>query len=662
MSDLGHFALFSALVVSCYGLAAGLTGLRRRDPALLESSRRALVVWAGFIALASAALLVALVRRDFAIRFVAETTSRDLPLLYTITAFWGGHAGSLLLWALVLGVYAAAAAVRLRRAANAPVVFLVLLAVAAFFTLTLAASGSPFAAQPIPPPEGSGLNPLLRNPWMAAHPPALYLGFVGTTVPFAVVVASLAGPADDRWIEPTRRWMRLAWFFLTLGLLFGAKWSYVVLGWGGYWAWDPVENAALMPWLTSTAFLHSAQVHRHDGSLGGWTRALVLLSFVLAILGTFLTRSGVLSSVHAFANSTVGVYFLIFLALSTVVSFGLLLTRGRPERGPAAEMAADGALLSREAAFLVNNVLFVVAAAAVLLGTLFPIIAEAVTGDRINVGPPYFNQVMVPIVVLLLALMGVGPLLSWRRSDPRALGKALSAPAAAGALAALGAAAAGLRHAILSFLLALGIFVAGTIVGEFARGALLRRGQGEAWPAALLRLVSRGRTRYGGYIVHFGVLVMLAGIAASSVFTTRTQVTLAPGEQVRVGRYQLRYEGVQARRGSGLLITEARLTADDGRAGAVLHPRHLYHVANNQITAEVAIRTTWREDLYVVFIGLAADRRATFRVLLSPLVAWLWAGAVVALIGGLVAAAPTGHRRPVRQALPDAVVVPEEAR
>jgi len=653
VSTLGNFALLAALVVAAYGLVAGLSGLRRGDDALLESSRRALVVWAAFTALASAVLLAALLMREFSIRYVAETSSRDLPLFYTVTAFWGGHAGSLLLWALVLGIYGVAAAARLRRSADAPVVFLVLLATAAFFTLTLVLGSNPFATQQIPPPDGGGLNPLLRNPWMAVHPPALYLGFVGTAVPFALVVASLVRGTGARWLETTRAWMRPVWLFLTLGLLFGAKWSYVVLGWGGYWAWDPVENAALMPWLTSTAFLHSAQVHAHDGSLGGWTRALVLLTFLLAILGTFLTRSGVLSSVHAFANSTVGVYFLVFLATACLGSVTLLLLRGRTAGHP----APDSTLLGRETAFLVNNVLFVVAVAAVLFGTLFPILAEAATGDRINVGPPYFNQVMVPIVVLLLLLMAVGPLLSWRRTHPQVLGRLLAAPAAAGVLSALAADLTGLRRPLVLLFLALCVFVAATIVGEFARGARPWRVRGEGWPAALLRLTVRGRTRYGGYIVHLGVLFMLAAIAVSSAFATRTQVTVAPGERFRLGRYEVQYDGIRAVRGPGLLITEARLTASDGRTSVLLRTRYLLHV-NDQATAEVAIRSTWRDDLYLVLVGLTADRRATFRAQLAPGVAWLWAGALVALAGGVLTAAPLGRRAAVPQSVAEAVAVP----
>ena len=648
MADLGTFALLAALVVALYGIVTGVLGLRRGDAVLLRAAHRSVTAWAAFIALASGALFVALVSRDFSIRYVAETTNRSLPLIYTISAFWGGHAGSLLLWAFVLGAYAVAATHGLRRAPSlAPYVTLVLLSTAAFFTATLAFSSNPFSTFQVPPPDGRGLNPLLRNPWMAVHPPALYLGFVGMTVPFALALASLlSGRADQAWLALARRWVLTAWVFLTLGLLFGAKWSYVVLGWGGYWAWDPVENAALMPWLTSTAFLHSIQITQRTGLLAGWTTALMLVSFALSILGTFLTRSGVLSSVHAFANSTVGLYFLIFLGVSVLVSFGLLLWRGR--RVPGGDPVES--VLSREAAFLANNVLLVVAAAAVLFGTLFPIFAEAATGDRINVGPPYFNQVIVPIVLLLLALMAVGPLLSWRRADPAELTSTLTGPAAGGLLVAAAIAALGIRNVSVLLLAALCAFVAGTIVLEFARGVRLRRTHGEALPIALVRLVDRNRRRYGGYIVHFGILVMLVGITASSVFSTQTQATLAQGDRMRIGRYELRYEDAQGFRGPDLRMTAARLTAFDGVSSTPLTPRHLYHESQDEITAEVAIRSTWRDDLYVVLIGLSADRVATFRVLLNPMVQWLWTGALVIVFGGLIAALPA--RRPQEKERP----------
>ncbi len=643
-ADLGTFALDAALVVALFGMVCIIAGLRRSDHALIEAGARAVPVWAAFIALAAAALLYALLTRDFSVRFVAETTNRDLPLGYTITAFWGGHAGSLLLWALILGLYGTAAGT-LRRgiAPLTPYVNLVLLITAAFFTVTLAFSSNPFTRLRVPPPDGAGLNPLLRNPWMAAHPPALYLGFVGMTVPFALTVAALiAGRYGSTWTASLRRWVLTSWLFLTLGLLFGAKWSYVVLGWGGYWAWDPVENAALMPWLTGTAILHSIQITEHDGLLAGWTAALVLLAFGLSILGTFLTRSGLLSSVHAFAESTVGIYFLVFLGVTVIGSFGLLFWRRDTLR---VEATVDS-VLSREAAFLANNVLLVIAAGAVLFGTLFPMLTEALTGDRINVGPPYYNQVMIPVIVLLLVLMAVGPLLSWQGSRPAELRGLLTTPAAAGVLVGT-AGAVRIHNGMVSLVLASCAFAAGTVVLEYVRGVRLRRAHGEPVPVAIARLIARNQRRYGGYVVHFGILLVLVGITISSAFATRTQAVLAPGERLHIGRYEVRYDGAQAFRGPDLRVTAASVTAIGGGAQAALVVRHLYHVSRDAVTAQVGIHSTWRDDLYVVLLGLTTDGRATFRVLLNPMVRWIWVGGVVVVLGGIIAALPMRRREEV---------------
>ncbi len=638
MAELGTFALLSALAVALFGIACAVVGLRRRDPTFAEAALRAVRVWAAFIGLAAAALLWALLTRDFSVRFVAEVTRRDLPLAYTVTAFWGGHAGSLLLWACALALYGVAATASLRREpALAPYVTLVLLIIAAFFTALLAWSSPPFEAVQVPPPDGRGLNPLLRNPWMAAHPPALYLGFVGMTVPFALTIAALAtGRTEGGWLRLARGWVLWSWLCLTLGLLFGARWSYVVLGWGGYWAWDPVENAALMPWLTSTAFLHAVQVRERRGLLSSWTIALLLLSFALAILGTFLTRSGVLGSVHAFATSTVGVYFLTFLTVSVLISFGLLFWR----RGLLRDRTPLETVVSREAAFLVNNVLFVVAAAVILVGTVFPILAEALTGDRLNVGPPYFNAVMVPIVLLLLAVMAVGPLLSWRRSDPEALRRSLAAPGAAGVLAAAALAAGGLRHPGALVTVALCVFVAGTIVLEVARGAGLRRARGEPVLVALIRLIDRDRRRYGGFLVHFGVLVMLVGITASSGFAMQIQATLRPGDHVAIGRYVVQYDGVHTARESGRRITTAVVTPFlNGRVTGALRAAQVHDDPREETTAQVGIASTWRDDLYVALVA-ASPQDATFRVLLNPMVRWVWVGGTVILVGGVIAAVP----------------------
>jgi len=638
VADLGSFALLASLVAAVFGVVATVIAMRRDDDRFRAAGERAIHVYGASIALAAGALIIALLTRQFHVRFVAEVTSRDLPLLYTIAAFWGGHAGSLLLWALVLSAYGVAAQRSLRGHRDlGPYVTIVVLATGAFFSGALAFSSNPFATVPVPPPDGRGLNPLLRNPWMAVHPPALYLGFVGMTVPYALAIGALATRSfGDHWVRLARRWVLTAWLFLTAGLLFGAKWSYAVLGWGGYWAWDPVENAALMPWLTATAFLHSIQAQEHQGLFAAWTAALMILSFGLAIFGTFLTRSGLLSSVHTFANATIGIYLLGFLTAALVVGFGLLLRR-LPAMRTEARLES---LLSREAALLTNNVLLLVGAFAVLLGTVFPVLAELVSGDRIAMGPPYFNLVMGPVVGLLLALMAVGPLLPWRgRGD--ALAQSLAVPGAAAVLAGLTLGVLGLRDAGVLILLVLCVFVAVTILVEFRAGIRARSGHRVGSVPALLHLVARNRRRYGGYVVHFGVLLILAAATVSSAFSTAAQGTVAPGEALRIGPYEVRYDGAQTSRASGLRTTTATVTVRRGdTVMTVLQPRHIVHEVRNEPTADIAIRSSWQHDLYVVLIGVSRDGRATFRLSVKPMVSWLWAGALVMLLGGLIAALP----------------------
>jgi cytochrome c-type biogenesis protein CcmF len=644
-APVGQFALLAALAVSVFGILAGVLGLRRRSAPLVESSRRAVVVWAALIGLAAVALEIALLTRQFQIAYVAQVSSWDLPVLYTIAAFWGGHAGSLLLWALILGIYGVAVQRSLRNAPDlAPVVSLVMLAVMTFFTALLVATSDPFVQAAVPPPDGRGLNPLLKNPWMAIHPPALYFGFVGMTVPFALGIAALvARRLDQTWAVLARRWVLGAWLALTLGLLFGAKWSYVVLGWGGYWAWDPVENAALMPWLAATAFLHSIQVQERRGLLAGWTLSLIFIAFALSIFGTFLTRSGVVSSVHAFADSSIGLFFLVFLAAALVASFGLLLLRSADLRAGAG--AGLDALLSRESAFLANNMVLLVGAAVVLIGTIFPILAEAITGDRINVGPPYFNQALAPVVILLLILMGAGPLLPWRGAHPAEFSRVVAAPAALGILLAGVLAAGGLRSPGLLLMFALCGFVAATVGVEFAAGVRVRRARGEPTGAALVALVAGNRRRYGGYVVHLGILLILVGITASTAFATQTQVTLAPGETASIGRYVLRYDHLAQSGRPGIRTTTATLAvAASGRAAGTIQPRHIYHVVEDQTTAAIGLRSGWRDDLYVVLVGWSADRRATFRILVNPLVMWLWAGGAVIALGAGIAIVPARRR------------------
>jgi cytochrome c-type biogenesis protein CcmF len=660
VGEVGRYALLAAAVVALYGLTVSVLGLRWRHGGLLESARRAVTVWALLVALASAALFAAFLGRDFSVRFVAGASETTQSLFYTIAAFWGGHDGALLLWALILAGYMVAGVRGLRDYPDlqGPAVA-TLFVIAAFFSLLLATASNPFTPLIPPPPDGQGLNPLLRNPWMAAHPPTLYLGFVGMSVPFALVVAALvAGRLDDTWILLSRRWVIVAWLFLSLGLLFGAKWSYVVLGWGGYWAWDPVENAALMPWLTATAWLHSIQIQERRGMLATWNVALLLITFGLTIFGTFLVRSGVLSSIHAFAQSPIGYFFLAFLAVLLIGSFALLAWRwdALHSRG------SVESVISRETAFLANNLLFLSAAVVVFLGTIFPAITEATRGVRINVGPTYFNMVMVPIAVGILLLMGVGPLLPWRKATPEQLARNFTWPAAAAVLVAVGLAAAGIRAVGALLVFTLVVFVGATIVLEAARGTAVRTRRGEPLPVAVWRLLARNRRRYGGYTVHLGILLMLVGIAGSSAFATQSHAMLRPGERFGVGRYTLEFVGLSGREEPGIDITTATVRVWAGsRFLGTFRPERLFYRTQEQPMHHVAIRSSPREDLYVILSEWEPDGRTMIRVLVHPLVLWLWAGGVVIALGVVLAVLPETWRRSLPRPVASARGLPAPA-
>jgi cytochrome c-type biogenesis protein CcmF len=647
MADLGRFGLLAALVFALYAASAAVLAARTRRPDLAASAVRAIAAMGGMEALAAAVLASALLGRDYRLAYVASHVRDAQPWWYNLAAFWGGMEGSLLLWALVLAGYAAAVLRGLARERPrlVPGTAAVCASVSAFFLLLLVAVASPFATVPFPPADGRGMNPLLLNPWMAIHPPTLYLGFVGMTVPFAIVMAALAdGGIADGGVLLARRWMLWAWYCLSMGLMFGAKWSYVVLGWGGYWAWDPVENAALMPWLVATAFLHSVMVQERRAMLGRWTVVLVILAFGLSIFGTFLTRSGVLSSIHSFTQSPLGSDFLAFLALAMLAAFGIAAWRWDALR----DRRALDAPLCRESAFLFNNVLLVTMAFVVFLGTVFPIVSDALVGRRVNVGPPFFDHIISPLALLLLALMGVGPLVAWRRASPAAMSRNLQAPAAFGLVVGLGLLAAGMQApgAVLAF--ALCAFVAGTIALEYARGVRLHPAHpaGGA-PAAIAAVVAGNRRRYGGYTVHLGIVLVAAGVTGSSVFATQRVVTLAPGGAASVGPYRIRYDGLSQATRQGALVVTAHLRAFAGARdlGDLETSRRLY-LASPEATSDVGLRTGPANDLYIILTSWTREGEATLRLLVNPLVLWIWAGGLVLTAGAVVSMLP--EPRPAR--------------
>ncbi|MFI5352027.1 MAG: heme lyase CcmF/NrfE family subunit [Candidatus Binatales bacterium] len=648
MPVLGRLTLALALAVGVYSIGANVIGARRGRLELLISARHALWAMCAMITVAVASLWVGLLRSDFSLEYVASYSSTTLPTVYKITSLWGGQQGSLLFWTLLLSIFTALVAIQNRRRNPeiAPYALAVMAGVAVFFLGMLNFVTRPFDLLAVAPLEGSDLNPLLQNYWMAIHPPSLYTGYVSATVPFAFGAAALiTGKLDDDWIRSTRRWAIFSWFFLTLGNIFGARWAYEVLGWGGYWAWDPVENAAFMPWLVMTAYLHSVMIQERKDMLKVWNLVLVGLAFLLTLFGTFITRSGVISSVHSFTQSGLGPYFLTFLIVVTVAYTALLISRVRMLRSP----AEFESYLSREAAFLFNNLVLVGIAFAIFWGTIFPVLSEAVRGVKITVGPPFFNKVNGPLALALIFLMGVGPLIAWRKATRANLVRSFAAPALAGVVTGLAFFyAGGMRQWYVLSAMSLAAFVLATVVVEVARGIDARRHLvGESPPRALVNLVAKNNRRYGGYIIHVGVVAAFVGIVASSFFKTEVKQSVHQGESFRIGNYQLKYLGLESSDTPHLASAVARLDVfDRGRWVATMEPAKLFFKQPQQPATKVAIRSSPRADLYVVLAGIdEASGLVTFDVFLTPLVFWLWAGGLLMAVGTVVVMWPNVRER-----------------
>ncbi|NIR48235.1 heme lyase CcmF/NrfE family subunit, partial [candidate division KSB1 bacterium] len=518
MNSIASGLLLLAFVLSGYAAWAAFMGGRWRNSRMIASAERSAVALFAVTSVVMAALVYAFITRDFSLEYVAHYSNRTLPMFYTISAVWAGQSGSLLLWAWLLTLFAAVVVWqnRYKNRELLPYVLGVILFTSFFFFGLMVYATSPFEPLPRPVVDGSGLNPMLQNVGMVMHPPTLYLGYVGFVVPFAFAIAAMITKnLDAQWIRSTRRWTLFSWLFLTLGNLFGAKWAYVELGWGGYWAWDPVENASLMPWLTGTAFLHSVMIQEKRGMLKVWNLVLIILTFALTIFGTFITRSGIISSVHSFGISNLGPLFLIFLGITLVGSFGLLWWRWPNLKS---ENRLD-AVLSRESSFLFNNLFLVGMTFAVFWGTIFPIISEAVRGVKITVGAPFFNQVNVPIGLALLALTGICPLIAWRKASERNLHKSFTIPLSAGVLGANALFVLGVRSLYPLIAFSLAVFVMVTIILEFYRGANARAHSAQLiFVRAFWDLLMRNKRRYGGYIVHIGVVMIFVGITGSSAF------------------------------------------------------------------------------------------------------------------------------------------------
>ncbi len=648
MPELGRAALLVTFGLVVYALVAGVAGayLGRRRLAL--SAQNALV--ASFVStlVAAIVLMAALLRHDFSFTYVAHTTSNALPTAYTISAFWGGQEGSLLLWLLVLTGFGAAA-VRLNRAwARDLVVWAVpvFAAVAVFFSFLVVVVASPFATQAAPA-DGAGMTPSLQNPYMLAHPPLLYLGYVGLTVPFAFCLgALLSGRPDERWLVATRRWTLFAWTALGIGQLLGAHWAYVEVGWGGYYAWDPVENAALMPWLAATAFLHSVMIQEKRGMLRVWNVLLVILAFSLSLFGTFLTRSGVVNSIHSFTQSSIGGWFLAFIGLTVAVSLVIVFKRLPQLRSPTRLESP----ISREAAFLYNNLLLLALCLTILWGVVYPLLSEAVRGEAVVLGRGYYDFFLRIFGLPLLLLMGVGPLIAWRRASLASLVTTFRLPTivavASGALLLVLGAGSSIPGLVAYTFSA---FVMATIVMEFVRGTRARKALGApSWPRAFSSLLGRNRRRYGGYVVHASIVLLAVGIAGSNAFDKVAEAKLRPGQSMQIGSYDLRYQSMAERQTANATEVRARLAVTRGGRdlGTIEAGKNAYTV-EQQVSNEVGIRSDklTGEDLFVIAEQIDSDGTVYFRVFVKPLVNLIWLAGLVFLLGSLIALWPDAREQ-----------------
>src|SRR5215216_174066 len=668
IANFGFGVLAVSFIVTLYSVFAAIYGERTKNPAMVESARRAMLLTWPLLTLTAGILIYLLVNNHYEVQFVYEVTSRSMPTYLKITAWWGGQSGSLLFWSWLMSAFASLVTLRKwdRDREFLPWVIVVACITMAFFIGMNLFFENPFAqlyqtfegvsshtiqpAQSVlfTPPDGRGLNPLLRHPGMVIHPPMLYLGFVSFVIPYAFAMAALiTGRTDDRWIRLTRRWTLWAWLFLSFGLVLGSRWAYDVLGWGGFWGWDPVEIAAFMPWLTGTAFLHSVMIQEKRGMLKHWNMLLVILTYDLVIFGTFLTRSGVLSSVHAFAQSAIGPLFFAFIGVTLITSVALIIYRWDSLRSET-QMTS---MLSREALFLLNNLLFMSILIVCFWGVIYPLISELFTGQTVTVGPPFYERATGPLFAALMFLMGIAPLSAWGHSTVKTIGRAIWKPIVGALIVTAIMFATYTRNVIALvgfFLIALVILVT---IYEYWRGANARqKSQGENIFAAFWSLTGRNRRRYGGYIIHLSMMLMAIGILGIELFQVETQGALEVNQQMSVGGYDVVYQDIAQFQGpDGREVTRAVLGVyKGGEYLGELNPRIDYYYDAQQTMTIPGQRSTLRDDLYILLVDWepASATGATFKIFVNPLVNWLWLGSLLFLFGVMVAAWPDKDAEP----------------
>jgi cytochrome c-type biogenesis protein CcmF len=631
--------IYVGLALAIYSLLIITLGISTKNQKLINSGKGGVIAILVCASMAMLSLFYLLATSQFQYEYVTDYTSSELPIIYKLTALWAGNSGSLLLWTFFLVLYTVMIAFSRKMRGNpmVPYISAILLGNIVFFFLVLGFVAKPFVLLDQVPIEGHGLNPMLQNPGMIIHPVTLYLGYVGLAIPFAFSMAALIlKNVDDFWIKMTRRWTIIAWLFLSLGNIFGGQWAYIELGWGGYWAWDPVENASFMPWLTATAFLHSVMIQERKNMLKIWNIGLIITSYALTLFGTFLVRSGVLTSVHAFANSNLGLYFLIFMGVMVIGALYVLMSRYNLLKRSAGEF---NSYISKESSFLINNLLLVGAAFGVFWGTVFPLVSEAVRGTKVTVGMPFFNTVQAPILLSMMFLMAVCPLLAWQRSSLKNLKKNFLIPAI-------------LAVAAMALMVVLGIQKAWAVIGfgvivllfithflEFYRGVKARRKMtNEKVYLSLYRLMTKNRRRYGGYIVHIGIAFIAMGIIGSQNYDVQTMKTVNLGDSIELKDYRINYERLDQKREGINDIVYAEMTVfKNGKRIGTIQPEKVFYGNWDQPSSEVGLISSLKEDLYVVLSDWEDDGKATFIVKINPMITWLWIGSFMIVIGSLFA-------------------------
>jgi cytochrome c-type biogenesis protein CcmF len=631
LSDVANILLFLAALISLYAIVCHLIGLRKKRPDFLLSGFRGLLAVCSLISISAIILFVLLITKDFSNSYVASYTNRDLPLPYAISAFWAGQDGSLLFWLWSLSVIAVIVTATRKKDELTSYASIILLLVQLFLIVVVLSLGNPFRRLPVAPPDGSGLNPLLRNIYMISHPPFIFLAYAGFTVPFAFAIGALIRrDTHHGWIARSRLWLLISWLFLGIGIILGAKWAYIVLGWGGYWAWDPVENAALIPWLVATPLLHSAIMEERKGMFRLWNKFLVLLVFELCVFGTFITRSGILSSVHAFAESNIGIYFLLFIILSSFLYLLLLFIRLPEQKGS----RGLHSLFSKEGFFLLNNLIFIAGASIVLFGTIFPIIS-GIFSRKVTLGSSFFNQALAPLAVALLALTGLCALFPWKKvTGKRLLGKLLISVSIA-FLLLLTLIMVGIRNPWLLATFSLASFTVVSIAFEFSKK----------------HNPLRNRRRLGASIAHLGIAFISIGIIGSNMLKQETKVMLSKGESTAIGPFSIRYQDIREEETGNVYTLSAVLEIErNGKAAGTLAPSKIFYPNIEEPYSEIAVRSSAVEDLYVIFAAITREEFISVHIYRNPLIFWLWLGSILFFLGTIVAMGQKVERnKPSRQ-------------